>query len=272
MWQAAATAPVAAADLGGGPADRIVEDAPPPARGWSLDFSVNGWLPWMKGDAVVPGAVQDVAVNLDVAPTDVLGSLDWSKLPVWMSYVELRNGRFAVFNDIVYAALSDSAGFEGRFLKGRINADVELAIVELGASYAIWQSGGAGASATSAIDILAGGRYWYQSLALDLAVGNINVARSGSIDWVDPFIGLQLRQTVAPGQSLLVRGDIGGFGAGSDFTWQAIAKYNLELRRIGSTTIDAFIGYRALSADYTEGGFQYDAIMHGPMMGITSKF
>lgn len=269
IWQVAwSNAPAAAADLGGGPADHIAEEPQQPARSWSFDFSVNGWLPWMKGDAVVRG----VAVELDVAPTDVLGSLDWSKLPVWMSSAELRNGRFAIFNDIVYAALSDSAGFERRFIAGRINADVELAIVELGASYAIWQGAHSASGATSAFDILAGGRYWYQSIGLDLAVNNINVARSGSIDWVDPFVGLQLRQTIAPGQSLLVRGDIGGFGAGSDFSWQAIAKYNWQLRRIGSMTLDAFVGYRALAVDYTEGGFQLDSIMHGPMLGLTSKF
>ncbi|MGD9671481.1 MAG: hypothetical protein AB7U75_20930 [Hyphomicrobiaceae bacterium] len=265
---ALAMVPAVAADLGGGPAERIAKEPEPAARSWILDFSVNGWLPWMKGDAVVRG----VAVDLDVAPTDILSSLDWSQLPVWMSYAELRNGRFAIFNDIVYAALSDSAGFERRFIAGRINADLELAIVELGASYAIWQSAHSGLGATSAIDILAGGRYWYQSLGLDLATNNVNLARSGSIEWVDPFIGLQLRQAVAPGQSVVVRGDIGGFGAGSDFSWQAIAKYNWELRNVGTATLDAFVGYRALAVDYTEGGFQYDAVMHGPMVGITSKF
>jgi hypothetical protein len=269
IWQiAGAAAPAAAADLGGRPAERIAEEPEPPGRSWSFAFSVNGWVPWMKGNAVVRGE----PVELDVAPTDVLGSLDWSQLPVWMSSAELRNGRFAIFNDIVYAALSDSAGFQGRFVDARINADVELAIVELGASYAIWQGANSASGATSAIDILAGGRYWYQSVGLDLAINNFNIARSGSVDWVDPFIGLQLRQTVAPGQSLLVRGDIGGFGAGSDFSWQAIAKYNWQLRRIGSATLDAFVGYRALAVDYTEGGFQYDAIMHGPMFGLTSKF
>ena len=69
-----------------------------------------------------------------------------------------------------------------------------------------------------------------------------------------------------------MRGDIGGFGAGSVFSWQAITEYNWQLRRIGSATLDAFVGCRALAVDYTEGGFQYDAIMHGPMLGLTSKF
>ena len=42
--------------------------------------------------------------------------------------------------------------------------------------------------------------------------------RSGSVDWVDPFVGARLRQLLAPGQNLTLRGDVGGFDVGSDFT------------------------------------------------------
>lgn len=32
------------------------------------------------------------------------------------------------------------------------------------------------------------------------------------------------------------------------------------------------MGYRALSVDYTNGGFKLDAISHGPAVGVGIKF
>ncbi len=134
-----------------------------------------------------------------------------------------KNGRFALFNDLVCPELSDTSGFERKLVAGRISADVKLAIVELGASYTIWRSSAAGSGDATAIEILGGGRYWHQSLGLPLAANNITLARSGGVDWVDPFRGMMWKQPIAPGQSLVVRGDIGGLGVGSNFSWQAMA-------------------------------------------------
>ena len=92
------------------------------------------------------------------------------------------------------------------------------------------------------------------------------------MDWVDPFIGARLQQAVAPGQSILVRGDVGGFGAGSDFTWQAMATFNMELCVTNGHQIDGYLGYRALGVDYSEGAYEYDTVQHGPVMGLTMKF
>jgi hypothetical protein len=140
---------------------------------------------------------------------------------------------------------------------------------------------------TAAIDVLAGGRYWHQDatvaadLALDAAgLGDVGlgrtVARSGSVDWVDPFIGARLRQQLAPGQNFTLRGDVGGFDVGSKFTWQVIATYDFQLCVTDRYTIDGYLGYRALSVDYSEGSgvnrYEIDAIQQGPVMGATVRF
>ena len=51
-------------------------------------------------------------------------------------------------------------------------------------------------------------------------------------------------------RSSSLRGDIGGFGAASKLTWQALATYNWLLCVHGPLTIDGYVGYRALSVDY----------------------
>ncbi len=271
---------------------------PKSTNDWTLSFTTYGWLPWLSGDAAVRGRSFDV----EVSPDDVINALDWSSLPTWMSYAELRNGRLALFNDIVYSKLAGSAGFErsrqGKFVNANLKADVdagyEQATIELGAAYEVWAAGAPSAPGHTAVDLLAGGRYWHQELDLSVDVsasatlngplgildltrsGTRVFARSGSVDWVDPFIGARVRYDVDKGQSLTMRGDIGGFGAGSDFTWQALAAYNWQMCLTDTYEIDAYLGYRALSVDYSEGSgnrkYEYDVIQHGPVMGLTTRF
>lgn len=289
--------PVAAADLGGDPGWQApVSEPVPPSRGWTFNFTPYSWLAWTTGDLAVRGRQVDVKAT----PIDLIDALDWSTVPIWMSYAEARNGRFSLFNDIVYAKLAGSGDFataaQGQFatlaLGGRIKVDYEQATIELGAGYEVWSS--ASQSGRSAVDVLAGGRYWHQdtSISADLNAtlsiagplgivdltksANRVVAGSGTVDWFDPFVGLRLRQDLAPGQSLMVRGDVGGFGAGSDFSWQAIATYSWQMCIGQGYALDGYLGYRALSVDYSEGTgnkrYEYDILQHGPVVGATLRF
>lgn len=294
-----ATNPASAADLNGLPPLQSAEVSnAPAARDWSFSFSTYGWLPWISGDLSVRGR----PLTVEASPDQLIEALDWSTLPIWMSQAEARNGRFSLFNDIVYTKLSGSADFaksvRGRFaslaLGGRVEADYEQATIELGAGYEVWSSGDSSPANRSSLELIAGGRYWYQetdisadlkaTLALTGPLGLIDLtrsgsrvlARSGSVDWIDPFVGMRMRYAIAPGQSVLLRGDIGGFGAGSDFTWQAIATYDWQMCLSDGYTLDAYLGYRALSVDYTEGAgstrYEFDVIQHGPVMGLTVRF
>jgi hypothetical protein len=47
-----------------------------------------------------------------------------------------------------------------------------------------------------------------------------NLRVSGSKEWVDPVIGTGGKVKLAKPVSFYAKGDIGGFGAASDFTWQ----------------------------------------------------
>lgn len=86
-------------------------------------------------------------------------------------------------------------------------------------------------------------------------------------DWWDPFIGLRARYNFTDRFYAAARGDIGGFGVGSDLTWQADAALGCQLTQ----RVFAEVGYRALSIDYDQDGLLFDVIMHGAQvtMGIT---
>ena len=62
--------------------------------------------------------------------------------------------------------------------------------------------------------------------------------------------------------------DYGGFGAGSDSTWQVIvgAEYNF------SKTVAMKFGYRELSIDYDKNNFLYDMKNKGLYVGVGIKF
>lgn len=190
-------------------------DAPVASSEWTFAFTPYAWLAFMSGRAEVGSTTLDV----DLTPGDILRNLDWSEVPIWMSYAELRRGPLSFFNDIMWTAVEAADGFERRFVSGQVEVDYSQLTVELGAAYSVWSEGG------GTVDVLAGGRYWRQETDVYLQTDRVALDRSGTVDWVDPFVGARWMQSVAPGQSILVRGDIGGFGAGSDFSWQALATY-----------------------------------------------
>jgi hypothetical protein len=105
---------------------------------------------------------------------------------------------------------------------------------------------------------------------------NRAVARSGTIDWVDPLVGGRVRLAIAPGHELFVRGDVGGFGVGSQFSWQAVGGYTFDYAVQNGITYSGLIGYKALYADYAQGQgrrrYEFDMLQHGPVVGISLRW
>ena len=166
-----------------------------------------------------------------------------------------------------------------------------MLIAEFAAAYEItkWQS--SVLPGTTAFDLYAGGRVWWQQanfdLGADLGVAGLGafgltrsggrvIAKSPDIDWVDPLIGARIRHEFAPGQELMVRGDVGGFDVGSRFSWQAIGAYNFQFAKTQYGTWSGMIGYKAQYADYSHGSgityYRYDIVEHGPILGMSIQF
>jgi hypothetical protein len=196
-----------------------------------------------------------------------------------------RNGPFSFYGDLAWTKIGLERGdVRTRSVAPGISAtvgatlglDIEMAILEAGAAYEVARSG------PLAFDVLGGIRYWHQEadLSLNLAgtatIGDLAFARSGSVDWVDPLIGARVRYAVAPGHELFLRGDIGGFGLGSDFSWQVIGAYSFDFGSYNGITFSGVVGYRALSVDYEQGEgrqrYGFDMIQHGPVLGISARF
>ena len=212
-----------------------------------------------------------------------------------MGYVEARKGPWGIYGDVVWGKFDFSGRRSYRAqshcqlnLSARANAGLsyETTMAESGLTYEVASWGGARSS--TALDLLGGARYWNQELDLSLGVdgsvdlGNLGlkrsgsraVARSGTLEWVDPFVGLRVRHQLSPGSELQFLGDVGGFGVGSDFTWQLFGGYSFDFA-IWQTPLHGLVGYRALAVDYTQDGpnkNNLDLILHGPVVGLSFRW
>jgi hypothetical protein len=262
---------------------------------WQFRVTPFAWAPSVNGDATVRG--QQVDVDLSFWDLFDSGSsrLGLDSLAALMGYAEARKGAWALYGDAVWGRFdfSGSGATEKNPLRNvrataRADAglDYETTMAEAGLAYQIAAFGSPGFQ--TAFDAIGGARYWNQeldvSLAVDAAVdvdklglqrqGSRAIARSGTLEWVDPFVGMRLRHQLAPGQELLFLGDVGGLGAGSDLTWQLFGAYSFDFSA-WQKTLYGVVGYRALAVDYTGSGPRQnnlDLILHGPVLGLSFRW
>ncbi len=118
-------------------------------------------------------------------------------------------------------------------------------------------------------DGFAGIRYWHLRSNLDLRAGLLPAFHgSDSRDWVDPVLGARFRLNLKKGLFVMLKGDGGGFGAGSQETWQIYTGVGKVFKR----KFSSFLGYRRLSVNYRDGGFIYDVNMNGMLLGFAIRF
>ena len=263
---------------------------PAQSSAWSYTVTPYFWMPWLKGSSTVKGVTTDV----DATFPDLLDRKIPKELLALMASAEARNDRFSIFGDFIYMKLGASGDTSRSVTRGPINAslgasanvNIEMIVAELAATYEIMRWGSS--ASHTALDIVGGGRLWWQKAELDLTLtgsltlpgftvdGSRALAGGGDVTWVDPLIGMRLRHQFVPGHELTLSGDVGGFGVGSDFSWQAIGAYSFEVARTTSATWSGLIGYRALYVDFSKGSgttrYGYDMLQHGPVVGLTLRF
>ena len=143
------------------------------------------------------------------------------------------------------------------------NIDLNLTLAEFSGFYRIQHD-------SHTFDIIAGLRYIDMENTVSVVGGPTLL--DDNQDWTDPLIGARWMWGFADGWSLIARGDIGGFGVGSDFSWHALGLVEWQPWKHAS-----FIaGYRALDVDYEDGSgrdyFSMDATIHGPVIGLNFKW
>ena len=235
------------------------------AARWQFELTPYFWAAGMKGD-VQAGNLPKTSANIDFS--DIWDNLDFGA----MGAFEARKGRWGLLFDAIYMKISTSAT-SSRTGPGPIGAtataaaDLKLEQTLLAAAVAYRVSDG-----PTATDVIGGARYSKIDAAANINAslfGQTGVAaRSGDKDWVDPYIGVRVQHRVADRWTVVGYVDVGGFGVGSDLTWQALAGVNYDF----SKTVSGKLGYRYLDVDYDKGGFLYDMANSGLYLGVGIRF
>lgn len=254
------------------------------AEKWKFTITPYLWAIALNGDV----ALGQRTADLDVGASDLIDNLNFAL----MGEGEATKGRWTLYLDGVYADLAgdDTAVMDSRFVDVSVAAEVtsKLGIVGGGVMYRLGEwplrsNGGKGGSAsgdTWSLEALAGVRYTdlevqtQVSSSFALGPGQSSSVRQQdrSVDWVDPIVGLRTQFHLGEKWDLLLRGDIGGFGVGSEFTWNAFGGAAYRFHR-GMRVV---FGYRGLYQDYKTGSgadfFAWDMTLHGPLVGVSFSF
>ena len=193
-------------------------------------------------------AVRGREVDVDVSASDIFSNLQFGA----MGLVVARKGNWGFGADAIWMALGTTVR--------NTNVDFNQGAF---AFYGLRRLG-------SAADLTVGMRV--NTLQGQLKFNTLGVDVSQDKTWVDPLVGLTLR---SPGEHRVharVYTEIGGFGVGSDFTWQVFPT-------VGFKFTDHFsleVGYRWLDLDYSTGDgnerFVYDVLTQGPVGGLAFRF
>jgi opacity protein-like surface antigen len=226
---------------------------------WQFEITPYLWGTGLDGSARINDRPQS-GVAVEQSLSDILEILDFAA----MGAFEARKGRWGALVDAVYFNVSDEGSVMGPLGFAALSATgaITRQMYSLMGAYRAMEG-------RTAVDLVGGLRYasvkWDVSFQASIPV--LPAADRRFVEtkgWVDPVIGARVQHALGDRWTLVGYADIGGFGAGSDLTWQLIAGVNDAF----TPNVIGKVGYRYVSVDYDKGGFNYDMAFAGAYLGL----
>jgi opacity protein-like surface antigen len=205
--------------------------------------------PYLMGAAMSgTTTVRGVDVDVDLTASDVFSNLQFGGMGVAVA----RRGDWGFGTDLIWMALGTTVR--------DANVDFNQGAF---AFYGLRRL-------SAAADVTFGLRI--NTLQGELTFKGSGVTRHQNQTWVDPIAGVTVRTTAKRLVQLRLYAEVGGFGAGSDLTWQVFPGLSVNLTQ--KLSLD--LGYRWLDLDYATGEgndqFRYDVLTQGPVIGFGFRF
>lgn len=224
--------------------------APAQAQDWRGQVTLYGWGAGVTGDFTpFTGAP---TLSFEKSLSEVLDDLDGAFFVTALA----RRGDLVLFGDLTYS----KASRDGLTPVGPAAGELTMRSLTLAAGKHFDMGGGSG------VALLGGLRAW--SIDGQVAAPAIGVDVAPGKDFVDPIVAVRGTTPLSDRWSLLGYLDVGGFGVGSDLTWQLAVAANYR----ASDKIYLSLGWRHLYVDYSDGGTKFKGAMTGPMVGLTLTF
>ena len=234
--------------------------------GWEVTMSPYFWMTSLNGEITLAGQKTDI----DASFQDILDDSD--SVLAFNSDIQIRYNRFGLMLNPSYAQLGVDDVRNGRPLEADVTFDLLYVDASLFYRVVDWpmHSTTGGEDTEVVVDAYAGARYTWLETEVDFDnFGSPDRDR----DWWDPILGAQSQIDLSRHWFLWMRSDLGGFGAGSDFTANGSAAIGYRFSIFGHG-MAARAGYRVLFQDYdTDSGanrFEWDMTTHGPTIGLFS--
>lgn len=226
---------------------------------WRVQLTPYAWVPGVSGS--IRPASWTPTLHSDISAGDILKDLDGALFLTGT----VRKGRFLLLGDFTWASLSTDGTVDlPLHLQLKASGKVSQLSFTLAAGYTIVER-----PTWLTIDLVAGVRVWRVRGSLDARLtGPLGLSVSKTKWWADPIIGMRARVYISRRWSLIAYADGGGFGAGSDSTWQVVGTLNFQ----ALDHLYLSVGYRHMSVNYRSGGAILDFDMSGPLFGLTWRF
>jgi hypothetical protein len=221
--------------------------------GWEVIWAPYIWGSALDGDVGVGGH----EIEIDMSFRDVLDHLDYGIfLPV-----EMRYGRWAAVIELMASKISGERGLT-RLPFESVDVESNQMTIEMSPRYRITRPGPVD------VDLIAGFRLWQVSSLLRLSDGVNRTTGLGEM-WFDPIVGSRAIARVGKSFIIQTRGDVGGVGVGSKFTYQLLGILGYQV----SSRVTLAAGYRYLSVDFEndDDDFLFDVAMKGAIVGAAIR-
>ena len=218
---------------------------------WNFEVTPFFWIPWVSG--TINSTL--ITENFDVPAIDMLKNLEMA----FMINAELSKGKFFVSPTYMYTRVSTVKVLR----TDRQGEDALVSVNELTLNVAELLAGMRFRLGKQfLLDPFVGCRYDNFTTTIE-AEGKLDtLSRFETTDFWDPVIGFRAHYFPHPRVPLTLRGDIGGFGAGSRFSWTASLNGGYSV----SPCIDLFAGFNAYGFDYIQ------KIKNNRTAGLTTVF
>jgi hypothetical protein len=222
---------------------------------WTFEGKLYLWLPTTEATVQTPFG----SATAELSVSDALEALDFG----FMGGLEARNGPWSLMGDLVYFDLTQDSQTPFGALFSKIDVATQIGALTGVAAYEV------ASTPNVALDIGAGFRAWTLSADVTLEPGLLSRnSRSWSDSWVDPIVAIRARFKFDEQWFGTIYLDGGGFGVGSESTFNAIATVGYRINErwaVGG-------GWRYLEFDRDEGANSIEMQFTGPVFGATYTF
>ena len=241
-------------------------------NGWDVSVAPYFWAPSIDGDSTISGGT----AKIDLSFSDIIDDFD-----VWgiSTRVEAWKGDWGLIFDGMYLDLETDAKLTDPPPAGQVDVEIDSGTADFALAYKLIKIPlKEGTPLEFTFSPLGGLRYQYLkqevTLKADHPLGPENTTLGTSKDWVEPFVGAELRYDLTEKLAVVSRADAGGFGIGSasDLTWNFVIGMDWTFKE----NMDLKIGYRVMDMDYSNGSgadeFGFDGKFYGPILGLNIHF